>query len=235
MHKIAWPASLALVLAACAAPQRGPAPPLPTPPVSEAPATPAAPPAGAESWNVVSSKLAVRVYRDGPMQKFGHDHIISSDAVGGRIDLAEPITESRFELSLPLASLVVDDEAARQAAGGVFAAPVPASDREATRHNMLGAKLLDAATQDTIRMACESLTGGDGRYEARIRVSLAGHESVVSAPFSVTLAGDQLKAHAVLSLTHADLGLQPFTAALGALRVRDDFEVNLTLEARRGP
>ena len=33
---------------------------------------------------------------------------------------------------------------------------------------------------------------------------------------------------------HADVGLQPFTVALGVLKVRDDFEVELTLEARRG-
>jgi hypothetical protein len=234
MHKFPWPASLALVIAACAAPQRAPAPSQPTPPVTEAHPPPAAPPIGAESWTVVSSNLAVRVYRDGAMQKLGHDHLISSDAVAGTITLGKPLTETRFELSLPLASLAVDDEAARQAAGGVFAAPVPAKDREATRHNMLGAKLLDAATQDTIRMASESVTGGDGRFEARIRVSLAGHDSVVSAPFSVTLEGGQLKAHADFRLTHADLGLQPFTAALGALRVREDFEVDLTLEARRG-
>jgi hypothetical protein len=34
-------------------------------------------------------------------------------------------------------------------------------------------------------------------------------------------------------LTHGDIGLAPFAAALGALRVRDDFEIDLRLEARR--
>jgi len=40
--------------------------------------------------------------------------------------------------------------------------------------------------------------------------------------------------HAVLHLAHADLGLEPFTVALGALKVRDDFDVDLTVEAGRG-
>ena len=57
---------------------------------------------------------------------------------------------------------------------------------------------------------------------------------MVAVPFTVTIDGDRLEAHADLRLTHADLGLEPFTVALGALRVRDDFEVDLTLEARRG-
>ncbi len=67
-----------------------------------------------------------------------------------------------------------------------------------------------------------------------MRVSLAGRESEVVAPFTVTIDGDRLEAHAGFRLTHADLGLEPFTVALGALRVREDFDVDLTLEARRG-
>ena len=233
MHKFPWPTLIALVLAACAAPQRGQAPPAAPPPVVESP-PPAEPAPGQESWTVVSSQLAIRVYRDGPMQKLGHDHIITSGALTGRIALGEPLTETSFELSLPLESLVVDDEASRQSAGGIFATPVPQKDREATRTNMLGPKVLDAATQSAIRLSSESITGDASQFEARVRVSLAGHESVVSAPFSVTVEGDKLKAQADLRLTHADLGLLPFTVALGALRVREDFEVALTLEARRG-
>ena len=57
---------------------------------------------------------------------------------------------------------------------------------------------------------------------------------MVAAPFTVTVEGDLLKAHADLHLTHADVGLVPFTVALGVLKVRDDFEVSVTLEARRG-
>jgi hypothetical protein len=232
MHKFLWTLLPAIALAACAAPPRGETPAAATPPVAAA--TPAEPAPAGQAWTVVASQLAVRVYRDGPMQKLGHDHLITSDGLTGRIELGAPLTETRFDFLVPLESLVVDDEAARAAAGGVFAAPVPRKDREATRHNLLGEKLLDAAHQDTMRLTAQSLSGGSGNFEARVRVSLAGHESEVTAPFTVTVEGDHLKAHAGFRLTHADLGLQPFTVALGALRVRDDFDVELTLEARRG-
>jgi hypothetical protein len=69
---------------------------------------------------------------------------------------------------------------------------------------------------------------------ARVRVSLAGRENEVAAPFAVTVEGDRLRAHAGFRLTHDELGLEPFAVALGALRVREDFDVDLTLEARRG-
>jgi hypothetical protein len=168
------------------------------------------------------------------MQRLGHDHLVTSQALAGRIALAEPLTKTSFELTLPLDSLVVDDEQARAAAGGIFAAPVPDKDREATRRNLLGDRLLDAAAQDTLRMTSESLTGGPGRYQARGGVSFAGREGGVAGGGAVTVRGDRLEAHADFRLTHADLGLEPFTVALGALRVREDFDVDLTLEARRG-
>ncbi len=231
MHKFLWSLLPALALAACAAPPRGQAPPAAESPVATRPVEPAP---AAQVWTVVASQLSVRVYRDGPMQKLGHDHLITSDGLVGTIALGAPLTATRFDFRVPLASLVVDDEAARAAVGGIFAAPVPQKDRDATRHNLLGAKLLDAARQDTMRLAAQSITGGSGHYEARVRVSLAGRESEVVAPFTVTIDGDHLEAHAGFRLTHADLGLEPFTVALGALRVREDFDVDLTLEARRG-
>jgi hypothetical protein len=133
---------------------------------------------------------------------------------------------------VPLDSFVVDAEAARAAAGGDFAAPVPAQDAEGTRHNMLGEKLLDAARNPVMTLASETVASAPGGYEAKVRVSLAGGEHVVAVPFTMTLENGGLKAHATFHLTHADVGLQPFTAALGALKVRDDFEVELTIEAR---
>jgi hypothetical protein len=222
---------ITLAIAACTAPPREETAARPAPPTAAAVAAPAP---GAEAWQVMDSHLESRVFRDGPMQKLGHDHLITSERLAGEIQLREPLTESRFTLRLPLDSLVVDDEAARNRAGGAFAAPVPDKDREATRRNMLGERLLDAARQGEMLLASESITGANGRYEARVRVSLAGREHVLVAPFSLTLAGGRLVAHADLHLTHADLGLEPFAVALGALRVRDDFEVGFTVEASRG-
>ena len=230
MRKFLW-SLLPLAVAACAAPPRGEEPAAPPAPVAEAPPAPAA---KAEAWQVTGSRLEVRVYRDGPMQKLGHNHLITSHQLAGEIELREPIAASRFALRLPLDSLEVDDPAARARAGGEFAAPVPEKDREATRHNMLGERVLDASRQGEMRLTAESISGGPGNLDAQVRVSFAGTEHVVAVPLTVTIADGRLVAHAELRLTHAELGLVPFTVALGALRVRDDFEVDLTVEARRG-
>jgi hypothetical protein len=233
MSRFLWPLLATLVASGCVAPPRSDAPASP-PPVTETKPPARADAVAADSWTVVSSSLSVRVYRDGPMQKLGHDHLITSEGLVGRIELGAPLSKSSFDLRLPLASLVVDDNAARAAAGGALASPVTARDREATRRNMLGPGLLDDAGESTLRLRSQSLAGGPNQFVGRVRVSLPGRESVVEVPFSVAVDGERLQAHASFPLTHAALGLEPFAVAMGALRVREDFDVDLTLEARRG-
>ena len=84
------PLSLIVLAAGCAAPSQQ----LP-------PATPPPEPAAAaglpfEAWEIVASNLEVRVYRDGPMQQLGHNHLISSAALTGVVELRDPRTASGF-------------------------------------------------------------------------------------------------------------------------------------------
>ena len=64
------------------------------------------------------------------------------------------------------------------------------------------------------------------------KVAIWDRDKGLAEKTAATLGKDVLAVHAEFRLTHADLGLEPFTVALGALKVRDDFEVDLTLEAR---
>ena len=74
-------APILLILSACAAP---PQQPTPAPPPEAAPRP--APVAGpAEACEVTESQLQVLVYRDGPMAKFAHNHLVTSTGVTGRI------------------------------------------------------------------------------------------------------------------------------------------------------
>jgi len=220
--------ALAALACSCALPPKAPPPAVPVAP-STVPAGPY------QGYEVISSRVEIRVYRDGPMAQFGHDHVITSDALNGAIQLREPRRDTSFKLELPLASLVVDDPAARSAAGPEFAKEVPPADREATRHNMLGTALLDAARQPVLHLTAESLEGGPQEYLAQVRVGLRGEERIIGVPLSVQADGETLSVHASFKLRHVDLGLTPFSIALGALRVRDDIGVDCRLEARRSP
>ncbi|MGB5131136.1 MAG: YceI family protein [Steroidobacteraceae bacterium] len=210
----------------CALPPKAPPPAAPKVAVTE--------PAGPyERYAVAASHVEIRVYRDGAMAQLGHNHLISSDALRGSIRLRNPVSDSRFTLELPLDSLVVDDPALRSKAGPDFAKDVPQSDRDGTRRNMLGASMLDAARQPVLRLSVDSLEGGPTEFQARMRVGLRGEERVISVPMTLKSGEGKLSAHASVKLHHADLGLTPFTAALGALRVRDEFEIDCRLDAKR--
>lgn len=173
------------------------------------------------------------MFRDGPMARLGHNHVITSTALAGRLQLREPRAASGFTLALPLDSLVVDDAGARAQAGPDFEAPVPEADRAATARNLLGPKVLDAALQPVLRLSADAVEGGPEDYVARVRVSLRGEERVITVPLEVRFAGDRVSVHAHAVLHHADLGLVPLTVAMGVLSVRDDIAIDCRLEARR--
>lgn len=220
-------AAVVLLLGSCALPPKPPPP---------APVVPPAVPAGPFlAYEIVASRLEVRVYRDGPMAQLGHNHVITSEALRGSVQLREPRRDTRFQLELPLESLLVDDETARAAAGADFTKAVPEADREATRRNLLGPALLDLARQPVIRLSAQGLEGGPTDYQAIIGVSLRGEERSITVPLSFKLEGEELHVRAHFSLRHADLGLLPYSVALGALRVRDEFEIDCSLTARPVP
>ena len=220
---LAW--TLGAVLVACAAPPRPPGPAIPGPsPVAAMPGA---------VYEVTASEVTVRVYRGGALAALGHNHVIASTALAGRIELREPLTASTLELALPLDSLTVDERPRRLAAGSDFPDNLTESDREGTRRNMLGPALLDAARFPVLRLTGVAIEGSAGEFRVRTQVALAGMEREILVPVGVDVRNRELVAQGEFVLTHAELGLTPFSAALGALRVRDDMLVAYRLVARR--
>lgn len=224
------PGLLATVLLAglvsCAAPPR----PAAGPPVPEA-TRPVA--AAGTLYEVLDSDVTVRVYRDGPLAELGHNHVIASTGLTGQIELRRPLAATTLTLELPLGSLVVDDQARREAAGGEFPGTLNEPDREGTRANMLGASLLDAAHFPAVLLESLAIDGESPDFRVTTRVSIAGRQRDIVVPVKLELDGDTLTASGSFTVTHAALGLSPFSVALGALRVREDIQVGYRLSARR--
>jgi hypothetical protein len=223
--RLLLPALLALAVTACAIPERAPAPA--APPVG-APAPPAA-----TRYELDSSEVRVLVFRDGPLKQLGHNHVIVSRALTGHVDVREPLGTSSFELALPLESLSVDEPALRAEEGAEFPGEIADQDREGTRRNMLSAALLDAAAFPVLRMASAGLREDARGWIASTRVMIRGAERSIEVPVSVTLEDGRLVAHGEFTVTHEQLGLTPFSAAMGALRVRDDIVIRCRFTARR--
>jgi polyisoprenoid-binding protein YceI len=182
------------------------------------------------------SLLTILVYRGGPLAKAGHNHVIASHELSGTIYVpADPLRAS-FEISVPVATLTVDEASLRTQAGSDFSAAVPDSAREGTRRNMLGEALLDAQLFPQILLKSQSLQTGAGgellaHVEAQVRQS--SHSIVVPCRYEVQSA--QLTVSGELPLRQTDLGLTPFSAMLGALQVEDEMRVRFRIVARLAP
>ena len=217
----------ALWLGACAAPPRPAEPGVPSPPeVTRPPA--------AATYEVVESEVTVLVFRDGPLAQLGHNHVVATTGLSGRVELRDPLSASSLSLALPLAMFDVDDPDRRRRAGDGFPDDVAEADRAGTRRNMLGPALLDATRFPVLRLRSVAIEGAGNSFLVRASAEIAGGIREITVPVHLELDDTRLVARGEFSLTHAELGLTPYSAALGALRVHEGLRVSYHIVARRG-
>lgn len=226
---------LCLGLVACPRPVRPPAPVQEVPPQS-APTQPPLPgEAGATLYQIdpQASVLHIFVYRAGTFARLGHNHVLTSKSLNGRVWMRSQFPGSGFELSLPVADLVVDDSDARRAAGTDFPPDIPDADKEGTRKNMLRKEVLDADTYPNVTVKSATVAGSmqAPKITARITIKNASHDVVV--PTNIVVNGDRLSVSGEFDILQTDFGMKPFSVALGALEVQDRLHVRFNLVASK--
>jgi hypothetical protein len=189
---------------------------------------------GSREYRVVAeeSLLQIFVYRGGAMGRLGHNHVIASHHLDGVVYLTDDLLQTRFDVSFPVSDLTVDEPALREQAGPDFSTSVPQSARDGTRRNLLSEPLLDAAQFPTIRLRATDVVATATSFEAGVEITIKGQIRQVRVPVEVERSDGQFVARAEIPLKQSELGLVPFTAALGALVVLDDMKVRVELTAR---
>jgi polyisoprenoid-binding protein YceI len=167
------------------------------------------------------SELSVLVFRAGALGKLGHNHVVSSNGMTGTVLVGATPQDSSFDLTLDVDSLEVDDPEARADAGSVFEGTVDQEDIEGTRRNMLSARLLDAENHKEVRIVSSGISGEFADMTIDAQITIRGESHNVQLPVSAAVYGDRLVASGRTDISHEQLGLTPFTAALGALSVAD--------------
>jgi hypothetical protein len=210
-----------------------------TPAPAPRPAVPAAPPAtDAARYRVdpARSELRVLVYRAGPLAALGHNHVLFAP-VSGTVALPDDGRAVSFALSVPVTGFVVDDPAARAAEGPEFERPPSAADVAGTRHNLLGPAVLDADRFPALGLAAVGAHPGTApdEWTLDVAVTVRDRTTVVRTPARVVRGDGRLAARGELRLRQTDLGMTPFSVALGALSVQDELAVRFAVEAQRQP
>jgi polyisoprenoid-binding protein YceI len=195
--------------------------------------TPAAPEEGATIYQIdpQASVLHIHVFRGGTFARLGHNHVMSSKSVTGRIWMRPQLSASAFELSFPVADLIVDDPQARQAAGSDFLPDIPEGDKQATRNNMLREEVLDAEHFPKVTVKSAAVAGSLAAAKITARITLKDATRDVMVPTHIAVNGDRLRASGEFEIRQTDFGMKPFTVALGSLAVQDQLRVRFNLVA----
>jgi hypothetical protein len=219
-------AAVVLILSACGAPRPRPSA---QPAIQPASILQALPPPGTYAIDSQNSELRILVYRAGPLANLGHNHVMVNRGVTGLVQIGSSISSSSFSLKVPVENFVVDDSEARREEGSDFPGDIPPEAKSGTRRNMLGAAVLNAAEFPVITVTSVTLSGTPDALSAELTVSVAGHETTISAP--CTLQGDEhrLTAAGSMELRQTAVGLAPYSLLHGALQVEDAMQLKFSI------
>jgi len=175
-----------------------------------------------------ASRVEIVVRRDGPLARFGHDHVLTVQDPEGFLLLDPADAASRADLRFRPDRLSVDSPAAR-ARHGLDTVP-DAEDIEGTRANLLRF-VLDAEQWPWASLELSDFEHRQGHYSAKLSVRINGAESSMRQPFRLRQEAARVTVDGFLVLRQTELGLEPFAALGGGLRVADPMEVHFHLEA----
>jgi polyisoprenoid-binding protein YceI len=198
------------------------------------PAASAIPP-GAAAYVVDAERSVVtlRVYRAGRLARLGHNHVITSATETGYAWTSGAPATSGFELRVPVAELVVDDPAARAAAGEDFPGALPDSAREGTRRNMLRPEVLDGERYPQIVVRADSLGGTWEVPTVTANVTLRDQTRRIDVPLDIARESAAIVARGTFSILQSDFGITPFSVGGGAIQVADAVEIAFEIHAVR--
>ena len=172
---------------------------------------------GSYQFGPDNGRLLLDVSRDGLIRRVGHDLVLSVDSWSGQATVADDLTASSLVVTADLRSLSV-----LEGRGGL----VPLMDRDKR-------EILSTARKITASDAEPDLTWSSTGVTLRGQTLTADGELRRGdriVPVAVTIDADNTSATARAEVRQSALGIQPYQAFLGALRVKDLGVVTASVE-----
>ena len=179
------------------------------------------------------SDIRFLIHRAGALSWLGHSHVISVGQLDGTIRVYPELEQSRFELVIPVQGLVLDDPPLRHEEGDEFSTDLSEHDIARTRKNMLGKRVMNAKQYPIVKLTGTGLRNHGPDLVLELTIELLGRVVELQVPTTLLLDGDVLEATGTFRLSHSDLGMRPFTAMLGALRVAEEMDFKYRVRAQR--
>ena len=174
------------------------------------------------------SRIFIRVGRAGLMKAAGHDHVVTSEAIEGIVLVSDDPALSRADLRIALQELIVDRAEDRERFR--LKPEVSESSIAGTKENMHKHVLVTDAFP--VADVSARFSGGD---ESTLVVSITLKETTSNyiVPVDLIIESDTLRISGSMSITHEGLGLKPFRAVGGLLRVAEELQIEFEIVATR--
>lgn len=185
--------------------------------------------------DAAQSDVHWQIYSAGAFSALGHNHVISVDEMAGTVHLDGDGAPPRFEIEVPVDTLVVDDPRLRARKGEDFESEPSDSDIAGTRENMLSEQVLNAEEHPTLRVSGTLASEQLDPATLDLTVHILGMTRELAAPARIVVDGDTITAEGMLALTHEDLGMEPFSVMMGALQVAEEIDLFYRVVATRAP
>jgi hypothetical protein len=180
------------------------------------------------------SEVYWRIYRAGAAARLGHNHVISVAELNGLVTLGSDLAAAQWELSFPVADLVVDDPGIRARHGDDFSSVPSDRDKEGTKRNMLTSDVLDAEAYPAIRLSGRGVFGSLESADLPAAIEILGRVVERRFPASIVIGADSVTVTGEYRLTHTDLGMTPFTALGGLMAVGEEIDFTYRIHAVAG-
>jgi polyisoprenoid-binding protein YceI len=181
--------------------------------------------AGRHHFGTERGRIVLRTFRDGLAAQAGHDLTIEVGRWSGDLTVGDDRDPAGLEVRVDMGSLIV-----REGTGGLK----PLTDRDRREIGGTARRLLAADRHpEAVFTAASFDQAADGGGIIGGTFELAGVARPVRLQVSKTGPGSY---RANGSVRQSDFGIKPYTAFLGALRVRDavDVEIDLDLPGPQG-
>ena len=164
-------------------------------------------------------RIILRTFRDGLAAQAGHDLTIEATRWSGVLTVNQDLRPADLDVRIDMGALVV-----RDGTGGVK----PLSDRDRREIAVTARKVLASDRHPEAVFAAagfEPVAGGGGEISGTLTIS--GQARPLKVHVTQTSADHY---HAEAQVVQSDYGIKPYTAFLGALRVRDAVDVTVDLD-----
>jgi polyisoprenoid-binding protein YceI len=181
--------------------------------------------------DVSRSSLVVQLFRDGVAARLAHDHVVQARAFTGTMvyDPRNPDASS-IQVTVEVGSLQADDPATRRKFG--LSGEISESDRADIDKAMRSDGQLAAARFPSLSFKSSAIARqSDGRFLVTGRLTIRGVTNEVKFPAEIALDGD-LRGRAKLTFKQSSFGYQPYSAALGAIKNKDEVTLHVDLTAK---